>query len=154
MNKKIKLLTLALSCTTLLFCGKNDEDKELQDLFNDIEQEQTKELVAETPQSVEEIDNTVTPEDVSSTYLQMNDPDGDYVIQLYTFKRLKFVKKAQQKLSDLGIPSFVTSVSQPTKDLNDDLYHQVKVGYFSGLSVAKRFAKENLSNYKYWVDSK
>ena len=77
---------------------------------------------------------------------------GRYTIQVAVFPSEVSAKKLVKKMSNNGIKSYYAKVNNPAQLLGT--YYRVRVGYFSGKTVAENFAKSRLEplGYAWYVD--
>ncbi len=83
------------------------------------------------------------------------DPNGRYVVQVACEKTKDLADVIVMKLKAKGIPAFVSEVVNPTSQLIGT-YYRVRVGGFSGISVANAFRHKFLDpeGYPSWVGTK
>jgi hypothetical protein len=83
---------------------------------------------------------------------------GAYVIQIGVFANKAVAKNVVKKMANNGIDAYIAVVDDPDPEKNMiGTYYRVRIGYFSGLSVAKKFAAARLKPIGYdddgwWVD--
>ena len=150
MYKKITLITLFF---LLIVCSSKENDT-IDDLFKEIEENTTNITGTNNAQSTTNTHSKssyINSEEVLEDYNTLSNPNGNYTIQVHIFRKVKNAHQAQQKLKAAGIPAYVATISKPTDDLNDNLYHRVRIGYFESINQAKQFAQNHLSTYKYWI---
>lgn len=77
---------------------------------------------------------------------------GRYTIQIGVYPTEKAAKNVINKLAENKISAYYAHVSNPAH--LEGSYYRVRVGYFTGKSVAEEFARTRLTplNYKWWVD--
>jgi hypothetical protein len=77
---------------------------------------------------------------------------GKYTIQVAIFPNEASAKALVKKMAANGINSYYARVDNPAQLFGT--YYRVRVGYFSGKSIAETFAKNKLEplGYAWWVD--
>ncbi len=79
--------------------------------------------------------------------------NGTYVIQISCVKSRTFANNLVAQLKKKGYPAYVSEVVDPTPQL-PGTYYRVRIGGFEGESIARGFAKNELSGAEFWVDKK
>lgn len=80
---------------------------------------------------------------------------GRYVLQVSTIKSKRLADKIAAQLEDMGFPSYVSDVMDPTPDL-PGTYYRVRVGGFTSVGSARSFGETTLrdAGYDFWVDNR
>jgi hypothetical protein len=173
--------TLVLTLTAaVLFGGCTKKDKQAQtdedfsqapalsepdtaDIFNEFYDEQagsseSAPAAKNTPSSPAAKPNNSTPgastQNLPTAQGQF-EGNGKFTIQLATISSRKQADKVVAQLQAKGYPAYMAEVQNPTPDLMGSFF-RVRIGFFSGVSGAKRFAEESLvpAGYEYWIDNR
>lgn len=81
--------------------------------------------------------------------------NGSFTLQLATISSRQHADKVIAQLQAKGYPAYIAEVQNPTPELIGT-YFRVRIGFFSGVSAAKRFAEQSLvpAGYEYWIDNR
>ena len=81
--------------------------------------------------------------------------NGRYVVQVSTVESYSTAQKLSSTLQNKGYPAYVAEVNNPTPDLFGQ-YYRVRIGGFTGISVARAFGDDFLrpEGYDFWVDNR
>ncbi len=80
---------------------------------------------------------------------------GRFAVQVSTLPSRSLADALSEKLRAKGYPSYVAEVSNPTPSLSGT-YYRVRIGGFTGVSLARSFAEKFLvpEGYDFWVDNR
>lgn len=156
------LVGILLVFAGMIGCGSKQEEPAQEEITMDdllAEEENAGDSAAdkaweeETLQKPEE--SFPGPEPVAPSFNGEFVEDGRYVVQISASPFQMSAQKLAEKLKNDGYPAYLVEVENPSAEATGT-YYRVRIGGFSGLSMAESFGNSVLSaqGYSWWADNK
>ncbi len=162
MSVKNLICLLIITGLFLVGCGKKKDELSAQDAIIDtlaMKDTTDDEMFNEFYEDTTDDEFETKTDDFTSTSSpsgtpQFN-PNGRYTVQVSCVLSERFAQSIAGKLEDRGYPAYVAEVQNPTPELVGN-YYRIRIGGFTGVSMAREFAENYLVNdgYDYWVDNR
>ncbi len=148
---------ILILCVLFCGCSKKKQAEEIDNTkIENVASEESDDIFDEFYEDEGKKEADAEPEEfrTSSSAPEFN-PEGRYVVQVSCVLSKRLAEDVVAKLENKGYPTYIAEVDNPTPDLMGT-YQRIRIGGFTGISQAKNFGENYLSQdgYEYWVDNR